>query len=181
MSVIDDEVRAADVAEASPRRRAARARIDLDAARTKGETNAPRDKIALRLYLRPETDAALRVRAEEEGLTLTALGERALVSYLSHEAAGQVAQIAAPAIEEAVARRVDDLLRTLVVQPLSQRLEAIHQEVAVARLEGYAHFGNDYGPDEAQRLEAVAMERATAARKAGTMAQMYVRVENATP
>lgn len=173
-----DAVRSA--LDVGTRPRAARARIDTDVARTKGGAEAQREKIALRLYLSAETDAALRARADEEGISLTALGERALVFYLSCEAAGQVAQVAAPAIEDAVARRMDDLLRTLVMQPLSARLEALHQEIAVARLEGFAHLGNDYGPGEAQRIEAIAEERATAARKAGTMARLHVRVgENA--
>ncbi len=83
---------------------------------------------------------------------------------------------AVPAIAAAVGQTVEDLLRAVVVGPLRAELAAIHHEATVARLEGYAHIYNDYGAAVAEQLEAVAEERATAARAAGERARLHRRV-----
>jgi len=74
---------------------------------------------------------------------------------------------------------VEELLRAVVVGPLRAELAAIHHEATVARLEGFAHIGDDYGPEVAERIEAAAEERATAARASGEVARLNMRVVNA--
>ena len=71
---------------------------------------------------------------------------------------------------------MEELLRAVVVQPFGAELAAIRREATVARLEGFAHIYNDYGAEVAERLEAAAEERATAARAAGEVARLYRRV-----
>ncbi len=73
-------------------------------------------------------------------------------------------------------RTVEELLRAVVVQPFGAELAAIRHEATLARLEGFAHLGNDYGPDVAERIEAAAEERATAARASGEIARLTIRV-----
>jgi len=46
----------------------------------------------------------------------------------------------------------------------------------VARLEGFAHLANDYGPEEAERIEAAAEERARAAPASEALARLNRRV-----
>jgi len=75
-----------------------------------------------------------------------------------------------------VGRTVEELLRAVVVQPFGAELAAIRHEATLARLEGFAHLGNDYGPDVAERIEAAAEERATAARASGEIARLTIRV-----
>ncbi len=131
------------------------------------------------LYLPTETKQALteyqeRTKAENMSAAADDLIQRGLVAASAHN----VGALAAPAIEEAVARTVEELLRALVVQPLTAALTAIHHEATVARLEGFAHICNDYGPAIAEQLEAAAEERATAARAAGEVARLHMRVLN---
>ncbi len=129
------------------------------------------------LYLPAETKQALaeyqeRTKAENMSAAADDLIQRGLVAASTHA----VGALAAPAIEEAVARKVEELLRALVAQPLTAALAAIRTEATVARLEGFAHIYNDYGAEVAERLEAAAEERATAARAAGEVARLYRRV-----
>ena len=48
----------------------------------------------------------------------------------------------------------------------------------MARLEGFAHLANDYGPEVAERVEAAAEERARTARTSETLARLNRRVVN---
>ena len=129
------------------------------------------------LYLPTETKQALaayqeRTKAENMSAAADDLIQRGLVAASARD----VGALAAPAIEEAVARTMEELLRTIVVGPLREELAAIHREATLARLEGFAHLGNDYGPEVAERIEAAAEERATAARAAGAVARLHIRV-----
>ena len=132
------------------------------------------------MYLQPEVKQALteyveRTKAESISAAANALIQRGLAA-LSAQDTGDVA---APAIAEATSRRVEELLRAVVVGPLRAELGAIHHEATLARLEGFAHLGNDYGPEVAERIEAAAEERATAARASGEVARLNMRVVNA--
>jgi len=129
------------------------------------------------LYLPTETKQALaayqeRTKAENMSAAADDLIQRGLVAASAHN----VGALAAPALEEAVARKVEELLRAVVMQPLRDELTAIHHEATLARLEGFAHLGNDYGPEVAERIEAAAEERATAARASGERARLTIRV-----
>ncbi len=129
------------------------------------------------LYLPTETKQALaayqeRTKAENMSAAADDLIQRGLVAAAAQNAGA----LATPAIEEAVARKVEELLHALVVGPFHAELAAIHHEATLARLEGFAHLGNDYGPDVAERIEATAEERATAARAAGEVARLTMRV-----
>lgn len=129
------------------------------------------------LYLQPEVKQALtdyveRTKAESISAAANDLIGRGLVAA----AAQSAGELAVPAIEEAVGRRVEELLRALVVQPLCGELAAIRTEATLARLEGFAHLGNDYGPEVAERIEGIAEERARAARASGELARLHVRV-----
>jgi len=129
------------------------------------------------LYLPTETKQALaayqeRTKAENMSAAADDLIQRGLVAASAHN----VGALAAPAIEEAVARKVEELLHALVVGPFRAELAAIHHEATLAHLEGFAHISNDYGPEVAERLEAAAEERATAARASGEWARLHMRV-----
>ncbi len=131
------------------------------------------------LYLPAETKQALaayqeRTKAENMSAAADELIQRGLVAASAHN----VGALAAPAIEEAVARKVEELLRALVVQPVRAELAAIRTEVTVARLEGYAHICNDYGTEVGERIEAAAEERARTAPASGTLARLNMRVVN---
>ncbi len=127
-------------------------------------------------YLTDETVQAVAEHAKRAGLSVSAaaddLIQRGAVAASAQSTSGQ----AVPAIAAAVGRTVEDLLRTVVVGPLREELAAIHHEATVARLEGFAHLANDYGPAVAEPLEAAAEERATAARASGERARLNMRV-----
>ena len=127
-------------------------------------------------YLADETVQVVAEYAKRAGLSVSAaaddLIQRGLVAASTHT----VGALAAPAIEEAVARKVEELLRALVVGPVTAALAAIRTEATVARLEGFAHLANDYGPEEAERIEAAAEERARAAPASEALARLNRRV-----
>jgi len=127
-------------------------------------------------YLADETVQAVAEHAKRAGLSVSAAADDLIQRGAGAAAAHNAGALAAPAIEEAVARKVEELLRAVVVGPLRAELAAIHHEATVARLEGYAHIYNDYGTAVAEQLEAVAEERATAARAAGERARLHRRV-----
>jgi len=127
-------------------------------------------------YLADETVQAVAEHAKRAGLSVSAAADDLIQRGAGAAAAHHAGALAVPAIEEAVARKVEELLRAVVVGPLRAELAAIHHEATVARLEGYAHIYNDYGAAVAEQLEAVAEERATAARAAGERARLHRRV-----
>jgi len=127
-------------------------------------------------YLADETVQAVAEHAKRAGVSVSSAADDLIQRGAGAAAAHHAGALAAPAIEEAVARKVEELLRTVVVGPLREELAAIHHEATLARLEGYAHIYNDYGAEVAEQLEAVAEERATAARAAGERARLHRRV-----
>ncbi len=131
------------------------------------------------LYLPTETKQALaayqeRTKAENMSAAADDLIQRGLVAASAHN----VGELAAPAIEEVVARKVEELLRALVVGPVTVALAAIRTEATVARLEGYAHICNDYGLEVAERIEAAAEERARTAPASDALVRLNMRVVN---
>ena len=127
-------------------------------------------------YLADETVQAVAEHAKRAGLSVSAAADDLIQRGAGAATAHNAGALAAPAIAEAVARTVEELLRAVVVGPLRAELAAIHHEATVARLEGYAHIYNDYGAAVAEQLEAVAEERATAAHAAGERARLHRRV-----
>ncbi len=127
-------------------------------------------------YLADETVQAVAEHAKRAGLSVSAAADDLIQRGAGAAAAQSAGAPAVPAIAAAVGQTVEDLLRAVVVGPLRAELAAIHHEATVARLEGYAHIYNDYGAAVAEQLEAVAEERATAARAAGERARLHRRV-----
>jgi len=127
-------------------------------------------------YFSDEMIQAVKDHAARGGLSESAAAEDLIARGAVAASTQAVGAQAVPAIAAAVGRTVEELLRAVVVQPLGAELAAIRREATVARLEGFAHLGNDYGPDVAERIEAAAEERATAARAAGEVARLHIRV-----
>ncbi len=127
-------------------------------------------------YFSDEMIQAVKDHAARGGLSESAAAEDLIARGVAAAATQAVGAQAVPAIAAAVGRTVEELLRTVVVQPFGAELAAIHHEATLARLEGFAHLGNDYGPDVAERIEAAAEERAAAARAAGERARLTIRV-----
>jgi len=127
-------------------------------------------------YLADETVQAVAEHAKRAGVSVSAAADDLIQRGAAAASTQAVGEQAVPAITAAVGRTVEELLRTVVVQPFGAELAAIRHEATVARLEGFAHLGNDYGPDVAERIEAAAEERATAARAAGEVARLHIRV-----
>ncbi len=127
-------------------------------------------------YLADETVQAVAEHAKRAGLSVSAAADDLIQRGAVATAAQSAGTLAVPAIEAAVGRKVEELLRAVVVQPFGAELAAIHHEATVARLEGFAHICNDYGPAVGEQLEAAAEERATAARAAGERARLNMRV-----
>ncbi len=130
-------------------------------------------------YLADETVQAVAEHAKRAGVSVSAAADDLIQRGASAVAAQSASAPAVPAIAAAVGRTVEELLRAVVVGPLRAELAAIHHEATVARLEGFAHIGDDYGPEVAERIEAAAEERATAARASGEVARLNMRVVNA--
>ena len=127
-------------------------------------------------YFSDEMIQVVKDHAARGGLSESAAAEDLIARGAVAASAQAAGEQAVPAITAAVGRTVEELLRTLVVQPFGAELAAIHHEATVARLEGFAHIYNDYGAAVAEQLEAVAEERATAARAAGERARLHRRV-----
>ncbi len=133
------------------------------------------------MYLQPEVKQALteyveRTKAESISAAANELIQRGLGALSARD----TGDVAAPAIAEAISQRVEELLRALVVQPFGAELAAIRTEATLARLEGFAHIANDYGPPVAERLEAAVEERATAARAAGEVPHLNMALIDQT-
>ncbi len=127
-------------------------------------------------YLADETVQAVAEHARRASLSVSAAADDLIQRGAAVAAAQGAGAHAVPALVEAVGRTMEELLRALVVHPFAAELAAIHHEATVARLEGFAHICNDYGPAVGEQLEAAAEERATAARAAGERARLNMRV-----
>jgi hypothetical protein len=127
-------------------------------------------------YISDEMIQVVKDHAARGGLSESAAAEDLLQRGAVAASAQSTGAQAVPAIAAAVGRTVEEVLRAVVVQPFGAELAAIHHEATLARLEGFAHLGNDYGPDMAERIEAAAEERAKAARAAGEVARLTIRV-----
>jgi len=127
-------------------------------------------------YLADETVQAVAEHAKRAGVSVSAAADDLIQRGAAAASTQAVGEQAVPAIAAAVGRAVEELLRVVVVQPFGAELAAIRHEATLARLEGFAHIYNDYGAEVAERLEAAAEERATAARTAGEVARLYRRV-----
>jgi len=127
-------------------------------------------------YLADETVQAVAEHAKRAGLSVSAAADDLIQRGAVATSAQSAGTLAVPAIEAVVGRKVEELLRAVVVQPFGAELAAIHHEATVARLEGFAHICNDYGPAVGEQLEAAAEERVTAARAAGERARLNMRV-----
>ncbi len=127
-------------------------------------------------YFSDEMIQVVKDHAARGGLSESAAAEDLIARGAVAAAAQAAGAQAVPAIAAAVGRTVEELLRAVVVQPVTAELTAIHHEATLARLEGFAHLGNDYGPEVAERIEAAAEERARAARASGEIARLTMRV-----
>jgi hypothetical protein len=129
-------------------------------------------------YLADETVQAVAEHAKRTGVSVSAAADDLIQRGAATAATQAVGEQAVPAIAAAVGRTVEELLRAVVMHPFGAELAAIRHEATLARLEGFAHIANDYGPEVAERLEAAAEERAHAARSAGEVARLHIRVLN---
>ncbi len=127
-------------------------------------------------YLADETVQTVAEHAKRAGLSVSAAADDLIQRGAVAAAAQGVGEQAVPAIAAAVGRTVEEVLRAVVVQPFGAELAAIRTEATVARLEGYAHLANDYGPEVAERIEAAAEERARSARTSEGLARLNRRV-----
>ncbi len=127
-------------------------------------------------YFSDEMIQAVKDHAARGGLSESAAAEDLIARGAAAASARAAGAQAVPAIAAAVGRTVEEVLRAVVVRPFGAELAAIRHEATVGRLEGFAHLGNDYGPEVAERIEAAAEERARAARAAGEVARLHIRV-----
>jgi len=127
-------------------------------------------------YFSDEMIQAVKDHAARGGFSESAAAEDLIARGAAAASTQAVGEQAVPAITAAVGRTVEEVLRAVVAQPFGVELAAIRHEVTVGRLEGFAHIANDYGPEVAERLEAAAEERAHAARAAGEVARLHIRV-----
>ena len=124
------------------------------------------------MYLHPEGKQALaeyveRTKAESISAAANDLIGRGLAAVSTQG----LDTLAVPAIEEALGRRVEEVL-TAALRPLHEAIAAAHREAALARLEGFAHLSNDYGFEHAQHIEGVATVQAATAVQRGELPRM---------
>ncbi len=101
------------------------------------------------IYLGDETREALKARAEHDGESMSAICDKALQRYLAGAAAASLDETAAPAIEEAVGRRLDEALPT-ALHPLDAKLDALHETLTALRAQTDAtHAAATFGQQEA--------------------------------
>ncbi len=127
-------------------------------------------------YLADETVQAVAEHAKRAGLSVSAAADDLIQRGAAVAAAQGAGAQVAPAIAAAVGHTVEEVLRAVVAQPFGAELAAIRTEATVARLEGFAHIANDYGPEVAERIEAAAEERARSARASEGLARLNRRV-----
>ncbi len=131
-------------------------------------------------YLTDETVQAVAEHAKRAGLSVSAAADELIQRGAGAVAAQSAGAQAVPAIAAAVGRTMEEVLRAIVVQPFGAELAAIRHEATMARLEGFAHIANDYGPEVAERLEAAVEERAQAARTAGEVPHLTMALIDQT-
>ncbi len=146
-------------------------------ARRRAPAKAPGgdDKVQQSIRLTAELRDALKAHADREGIAVNEACTRAIERYLTGAATGQLAEVAAPVVEEAarrgVAAEVKDVKQLLA--SLQRLQEATWREAALARLEGFAHLGNDYGLEHAQEVEGYAEQIAASALRQGAVVARY--------
>jgi len=115
-------------------------------------------KVAAQFRLSPSLKATLDERARADGVSISAIGEKALAQYLTGAALGQIAEVAAPLIEEAARRAVADELREIkaVLAAHYTLIERTWREAGMTRLEAFALLGNHYGTAYAEQIEGIA-------------------------
>jgi hypothetical protein len=150
----------------------------------------PEAKQSIKVYLQPETKQALKEYAERtKAESMSAAADELIRGGVTAASAQSMGELAAPALVDALGRRVADEL-TAATQPLHDEIAALraavtaahdavkasHKEAALAHLEIFAYFGQDYGFEEAQRIEGVAILGAERAIVRGEIARLDLRV-----
>jgi len=124
------------------------------------------------MYLQPEVKQALTEYVERtKAESISAAANDLIGRGLAAVSAQSLDTLAVPAIEEALGRRIEEVL-TAALHPLHEAIAAAHKEAALARLEGFAHLSNDYGLEHAHHIEGVAKAQAEAAFQRGELPRM---------
>jgi len=146
-------------------------------ARRRAPAKAPGgdDKVQQSIRLSAELRDALKAHADREGIAVNEACTRAIERYLTGAATGQLAEVAAPVVEEAARRGVAAEVKEVkqLLASLQRLQEATWREAALARLEGFAHLGNDYGLEHAQEVEGYAEQIAASALRQGAAVARY--------
>ncbi len=146
-------------------------------ARRRAPAKAPGgdDKVQQSIRLSAELRDALKAHADRQGIAVNEACTRAIEGYLTGAATGQLAEVAAPVVEEAARRGVAAEVKELkqLLASLQRLQEATWREAALARLEGFAHLGNDYGLEHAQEVEGYAEQIAASALRQGAVVARY--------
>ncbi len=150
----------------------------------------PEAKQSIKVYLQPETKQALKEYAERtKAESMSAAADELIRAGVMAASAQSMGELAAPAIVDALGRRVADELKA-ATQPLHDEIVALravvaaahdavqagHKEAALAHLEIFAYFSQDYGLEEAERIEGVAAQGAARAVARGEIARLDLRV-----
>jgi len=129
-------------------------------ARRRAPAKAPGgdDKVQQSIRLTAELRDALKAHADREGIAVNEACTRAIERYLTGAATGQLAEVAAPLIEEAARRAVADELREIkaVLAAHYTLIERTWREAGMTRLEAFALLGNHYGTAYAEQIEGIA-------------------------
>jgi len=101
------------------------------------------------IYLSDDTREALKARAEQDGESMSAICDKALQRYLAGAAAATLDETAAPAIEEAMGRRLGEALPA-ALHPFDAKLNALHEALTALRAQADAtHIAATLGQKEA--------------------------------
>lgn len=122
---------------------------DADAGVKDGASTGAKGAKGQMIYLGDETREALKARAEQDGESMSAICDKALQRYLAGAAAASLDETAAPAIEEAVGRRLSDALPT-ALHPFDAKLDALREALTALRAQAEAtHAAATFGQREA--------------------------------
>jgi len=150
----------------------------------------PEAKQSIKVYLQSETKLALKEYAERtKAESMSAAADELIRAGVAAASAQSMGELAAPALVDALGRRVHEDLE-VTMQPLYDEIKALHaamtaahdavkaghKEAALAHLEIFAYFSQDYGFEEAQRIEGVATQGAERAAARGEIARLDLRV-----
>ena len=150
----------------------------------------PEAKQSIKVYLQSETKQALIEYAERtKAESMSAAADELIRAGVTAASAQSMGELAAPAIVDALGQRVADELKA-ATQPLHDEIVALraavtaahdavkagHKEAALAHLEIFAYFSQDYGLEEAERIEGVAAQGAERAVVRGEVARLDLRV-----